>query len=99
MSLERITEQMRARIGSSAGLGKSVKFDFGDDGVVHVDDTVSPVAIDNRDVPVDCTVRVAMADFIDLATGKQNPQMAYMTGKLKIDGDMSVAFQLGSLLG
>lgn len=99
MSIERVTEQMRARVGASAGFGKSVKFDFGSDGVVRIDDTVSPVVVDNQDLPVDCAVKVAMADFLDLAAGRQNPQMAFMMGKLKIEGDMSVALQLGSLLG
>jgi putative sterol carrier protein len=40
-----------------------------------------------------------MADFMDIATGKQNAQMAFMMGKLKIEGDMSVALSLGSILG
>jgi len=99
MSLDQITDQMRTRVGPSAGLKKSVKFDFGSDGVVRIDDTVSPAVVDNQDTPVDCTVKVAMSDFIDMANGKQNPQMAFMMGKLKIDGDMSVAMQLGSILG
>jgi len=99
MSLDQITEQMRTRVGASAGLKKSVKFDFGGDGVVRIDDTVSPAVVDNQDTPVDCTVKVAMADFMEMASGKQNPQMAFMMGKLKIDGDMSVAMQLGSILG
>jgi hypothetical protein len=42
MSLAEITEGMRTRVGASAGLKKSVKFDFGDDGVVRIDDSVSP---------------------------------------------------------
>ena len=99
MSLEQITEQMRTRVGTSANLRKSVKFDFGSDGVVRIDDSVSPAVVDNQDLPVDCTVKVSMSDFTDMATGKQNPQMAFMMGKLKVDGDMSVAMQLGSILG
>ena len=99
MSLEQITEQMRSRVGTSANLRKSVKFDFGDDGAVRIDDTVSPAVVDNQNIPTDCTVKVSMADFTDMATGKQNPQMAFMMGKLKVEGDMSVAMQLGSILG
>jgi putative sterol carrier protein len=40
-----------------------------------------------------------MADFLDIAAGNTNPQMAFMMGKLKIEGDMSVAMQLGKVLG
>ena len=99
MSLEQITDQMRTRVGASAGLKKSVKFDFGDDGVVRIDDATAPAVVDNRDIPADCTVKVTMADFMEIASGKQNAQMAFMMGKLKVDGDMSVAMQLGTILG
>ncbi len=99
MSLDQITEQMRTRVGESAGLGKSVKFDFGSDGVVRIDDSTKPAVVDNQDLPVDCAVKVSMADFLEIASGKQNAQMAFMMGKLKVDGDMSVALQLGKILG
>jgi len=99
MSLQQITEQMRSRVGQDAGLNKSVKFDFGGDGVVRIDDTQKPPVVDNQDLPVDCTLRVAMADFIDIAEGRQNAQMAFMMGKLKVDGDMSVALQLPRIFG
>jgi len=99
MSLDQITEQMRTRVGDSAGLNKSVKFDFGGDGVVRIDDTTRPAVVDNQDLPADCTIRVSMQDFKDIATGKQNAQMAFMMGKLKVEGDMSVAMQLGKILG
>jgi putative sterol carrier protein len=99
MSLETITEQMKTRIGAGGSFKKAVKFDFGDDGLVRIDDKVSPAVVSNEDGPVDCTVKVSLADFTDIATGKQNAQMAFMMGKLKIDGDMSVALQLGSILG
>ena len=99
MSLEAITEQMKSRIGAGGNFKKSVKFDFGSDGLVRIDDKVSPAIVDNADEPVDCTVKVAMADFMEIASGKQNAQMAFMMGKLKVEGDMSVAMQLGSILG
>ncbi len=99
MSLDQITEQMKTRIGEGGKFKKSVKFDFGADGLVHIDDKVSPAVVDNADAPVDCTVKVSMADFMEIASGKQNAQMAFMMGKLKVEGDMSVAMQLGTILG
>lgn len=99
MSLQEITENMRARVGADAGLNKSVKFDFTDDGVVRIDDTQTPAVVDNEDAPTDCTVKVSMEDFKEIADGKQNAQMAFMMGKLKVEGDMSVAMQLGKVLG
>ncbi len=99
MSLDAITEQMKARIGAGGNFKKSVKFDFGSDGLVRIDDKVSPAIVDNSDDVTDCTVKVSMADFMEIAAGKQNAQMAFMMGKLKVEGDMSVAMQLGSILG
>ncbi|GGE19495.1 sterol-binding protein [Polymorphobacter glacialis] len=99
MSLDAITDQMKTRIGAGGNFKKSVKFDFGSDGLVRIDDTVSPAIVDNEAAPTDCTVKVSMADFTEIASGKQNAQMAFMMGKLKVEGDMSVALQLGSILG
>ena len=99
MSLDAITDQMKTRIGAGGSFKKSVKFDFGADGLVRIDDTVSPAIVDNANEPTDCTVKVALADFMEIAQGKQNAQMAFMMGKLKVEGDMSVAMQLGSILG
>lgn len=100
MSLDAITDQMKTRLGDGGKFKKSVRFDFGADGAVRIDDKVTPVIVDNDGAAgVDCTVKVAMADFMDIAQGKQNAQMAFMMGKLKVEGDMSVAMQLGSILG
>ena len=32
-----------------------------------------------------------------MSTGKQNPQMLFMSGKLKLKGDMGLAMKLGSM--
>lgn len=99
MTLDSITENMRARVGADAGLNKSVKFDFAEEGVVRIDDTASPAVVDNQDVPVDCTIKLSKDDFEKIAAGDLNAQMAFMQGKLKVDGDMSVAMQLGKIFG
>lgn len=43
------------------------------------------------------TLVIDAADYVDLVDGKLNGQMAFMTGKLKIKGDMSLGMKLGSL--
>mgnify|MGYP000920901700 CR=1 FL=1 len=40
---------------------------------------------------------IASADFLDLLAGKLNGQMAFLTGKLKIKGDMTLAMKLQSI--
>jgi putative sterol carrier protein len=46
-----------------------------------------------------CTITMAEADFLDLVSGKLNGQMAFLTGKLKVAGDMGLALKLGSFIG
>lgn len=45
------------------------------------------------------TVSITAADFAGLATGQLNPVMAFMSGKIKIQGDMGLAMKLQQLLG
>jgi putative sterol carrier protein len=56
------------------------------------------VAMGNAVAPR-CTVTMVDADFLKLVTGKLNAQMAFMTGKIKIQGDMGLAMKLQQLLG
>src|SRR5512142_1094485 len=45
-----------------------------------------------------CTVACADADFLNIVNGKLNAQMAFMSGKLKIQGDMGLAMKLQQIL-
>ena len=45
----------------------------------------------------DLTVVMAAPDWLDMIGGKLNGQMAFMSGKLKLKGDMGLAMKLGSL--
>ena len=58
----------------------------------------SPNSVTNEDKPADATVKMAWDDFIALSEGKLDPMMAFMQGKLKIDGDMMIAQKLAPLL-
>ncbi len=98
MTLEEITEGIRGRVGTRSPIPAIVKFDLGDDGVVRVDGKSTPTVVDNEDRDTDCTVKVTMDDFIQIAQGTINPQMAFMTGKLRVEGDVSLAMQLGAIL-
>ena len=98
MSLQQITEGMRERVGEDCGLGAIVKWDFGDDGIVLLDAKQVPNVVSNDDGPADCTLKISMADFLAMTQGELDGTTAFMMGKLKIDGDMSIAMRLQSVL-
>ena len=46
-----------------------------------------------------CTVVCTDTDFLSIVNGKLNPTMAFMSGKLKVQGDMGLAMKLQQILG
>jgi putative sterol carrier protein len=46
----------------------------------------------------DCTLSLSDSDFVQLMTGKLNPQAAFMKGKLKIKGNVMLAQKLSALM-
>jgi len=48
---------------------------------------------------VDCTMTMSAANFTKMFSGKMSPTSAFMTGKLKIEGNMGKAMKLEKLMG
>ncbi len=99
MSLEQVTEGMRERVGEDSGLGATLKFDFGDVGVVYVDGTATPNTVSNEDIDADCTISMTLEDFMSMVNGELDGTTAFMMGKLKVAGDMGIAMKIQSVLG
>ena len=76
--------------------GKRIKLDFRDQGVVLLDGHSGEVS--EQDAPADTTISTRWADFEKLKAGDMDPMSAFMTGKLRIEGDMANAMQLATLL-
>jgi len=43
------------------------------------------------------TINMAAQDWLDMIAGKLSGQMAFMSGKLKLKGDMGLAMKIGSM--
>ena len=43
------------------------------------------------------TLRMAMADYLDMQEGKQNGQQLFMQGRIRVEGDMAFLMQIASL--
>jgi len=94
MSLEAVTAGLKEKVGEDCGLGSVLKFDFGDDGFLTLDASQVPNVINNDDVEAQCTMVISLENFM----AKLDGTSAFMTGKLKIQGDMGIAMKLGPIL-
>jgi len=98
MSLDAVAAGLQEKVGEDCGLGATIKFDFGDDGALVLDATQVPNVITQGDAETQCTMALSLADFIEMAEGRLDGTMAFMSGKLKIQGDMGIAMKLAPLL-
>ena len=87
----------RADAAKTAGMHNTYVFDIEDVGqwTVTVEDGTVTVAEGTGEA--DCTIRASEETLVKIASGEANPTTAYMTGKLKIDGDMGAAMKLQKL--
>ena len=97
MTLQEITAKMQEGASKKSAFGNSVKFAT-DQRVVYIDGNQNPPSVSNDDKAADCTIKMDFGDFTDLIGGKLDGMTAFMTGKLKIEGDMGVAMKLQSIL-
>jgi putative sterol carrier protein len=77
--------------------GKKVRLHFGDEGAILLDGQANQVTED-ADSAADTTIKVNWADWQSMAGGQLDGMTAFMTGKLKVEGDMSNAMQLQGVL-
>jgi len=98
MSLEDVSAKIREKLSLAPKFGAKVKFDFGDDGLIFVDATQEPPVMNNEDGEADTTLVCSIDTFQKILDGSQDPNIAFMMGKLKIKGSMGYAMKLNAIL-
>jgi len=93
-------EQLASKVDASrtAGMHNTYLFDIAGAGkwTVAVDD--GKVTVTEGDAgDGDATIISSAENFARIVGGEQNPTTAYMTGKLKIKGDLGAAMKLQKL--
>jgi putative sterol carrier protein len=97
MEIETLIEDMRRRAGQNVKLGYKVKFLVEDD-IIFWDGTEHPPVIEPKDLgEANTTITISPANLQKLLQGGLDPTLAYMTGKLKVEGSMGVALKLTSM--
>ena len=87
----------RVDAAKTAGMNNSYVFDIEGAGTWTVKVADGGVTVDEGDTGGDCTISTSSETFEKVVNGEQNPTAAYMSGKLKIKGDMGAAMKLQKL--
>ena len=90
--VEKAVAALSEKIGG--GFDGSAKFVIEDEGSVVIDGDGVRAGDDETDV----TLTASAETFEGILSGEQNPTAAFMTGKLKVDGDMGTAMKLSGVL-
>jgi putative sterol carrier protein len=91
------TLSTRADTSKTAGMNNSYVFDIDGAGQWKVDVDDGTVSVTEGGGDADVTISASQETFEKIIAGEQNPTSAYMTGKLKIKGDMGAAMKLQKL--
>jgi putative sterol carrier protein len=85
---------------AAKGMSSVIQFNLTGDGggnyhVVIKDGACS--VVEGTHASPNMTMTIAAQDYVDMISGKLNGQMAFMSGKLKIAGDMGLAMKMQTL--
>ena len=99
MSAREFFETLESRVDASktAGMNNSYLFDIDGAGKWKVDVQDGNVNVTEGDGDADVMISASEETFEKMVSGEQNPTSAYMTGKLKVKGDMGAAMKLQKL--
>ena len=91
--LEKAVEAINEKMAGTT-FDSSVKFKIEEEGSIIVDNEGVRVS----DEETDCTLIASLDVFTNILDGNINATEAYMTGSIKVEGSMSAAMELSSIL-
>ena len=97
-ALETAATALREKFADADFTG-SVKFDIEGEGVILVADGEVGIGDAPGGGDADVTISASLDSFRDIFDGALSPTAAYMTGRMRIDGDMGLAMKLSQILG
>jgi putative sterol carrier protein len=99
MTAKEFFDSLEARVDQSrtAGMTNSYLFDIEGAGKWKVDVQDGKVSVTEGGEDADAVITTSEETFEKITSGEQNPTSAYMTGKLKVKGNMGAAMKLQKL--
>ncbi|MFN0084139.1 MAG: SCP2 sterol-binding domain-containing protein [Blastocatellia bacterium] len=98
LTVEEFTEGFRRRVADRT-LGTNIKFAFDEGGIIFIDGRSTPNTVSNEDAPADVTLKMSLETLNKLHRKEVNGMTAFMSGKVKLEGDMMAAMKLDQILG
>ena len=91
--LDQVTKALNKKLDHN-GFDGIAKFSITNEGSVIIDGNGAHIS----DADADVTLSASAEVFQEIMDGNQSPTKAFMTGKLSIDGDISIAIKLAGNL-
>jgi putative sterol carrier protein len=80
-------------------LDASYRFDIEGAGSWRLEADGERAIVTESDAPADCVIRTDENTFLRIVRGEQSPMGAYMTGKVRVEGDQGLALRLRDVFG
>jgi putative sterol carrier protein len=80
-------------------LEASYRFDVEGAGSWRLEADGDRLLVTESGAPADCVIRTDERTFLRVVRGEQGAMGAYMTGKIKVEGDLALALRLRDVFG
>jgi putative sterol carrier protein len=80
-------------------LKNTYRFDIDGAGSWRLESDSEHLLVTESDAPADCVLRTDETTFLRIVRREQSPMGAYMTGKIKVEGDLGLALRLRDVFG
>lgn len=98
-NLDEVTQRVRAAVGADSGLDARIKFKFGEREFLFIDGKSVPNQVDNSDSESNILITVSRENFEKIIDKQLKPQIALMTGRMRLRGDIRIAMRLDKVFG
>jgi len=95
--IEELTKKVHEAVSKQTAFGFNVRFDIDGTENIYVHGENNPIQVSNDSDAADTVFKVNTKDLAAMLDGDLSPMSAYITGKMKIEGDMGKAMQLSSI--